>query len=465
MPSSNKIAYRLFRPAIHKAVGSSTPAGAVVSPVHLVCLHGLLGSCMNFTSLCRGLSQSPPAGKLALSAAAPLSFSSLGIRTIRGAGLEDSVGQPIPPLFNSVALDSRNHGDSFHHSSMSLDDLADDLQQFLRQYAADRLAESAIVTASGAHAGGQSSSPVSGTMVQGAIEIPVGADKSHWFCPSMLSSSLASESGPLPILLVAHSMGGVALMHWLWREHVLHFSANLAQGRNASVSSTDDGVPSTDPLPLVFSNPLYKIIGAIIIDVGPTQRPRSFYQTVEMLQFLPELPLDQLRSLKEVEQWLLENGPPHLFNQSSIWEIRYHLSNIQFPPSEKLNARSTNDLPPAKWKIGLNEILGNLQNILWCDGGEQVQKALQHVQQTAGPSVLPPPFRSFPLQFVFGEKSPYNQPKAHESIERFFDESSVMEIAGADHFLHIQQRKAFCHILTEFAREAELLSTFSADAS
>eukprot|EP00796_Vickermania_ingenoplastis_P006540 gene6540-4715_t len=446
-----RLAYQVFEPS-----GGSIPVAH--SAARLVCLHGLLGSSRNFGAICRTLAagsmsrtqpdlparhlHGPPslAGRLLRTDTGPREG---GCRREGEEGLAHPIAAAAHP---SVAYDCRNHGDSFHHPFMSLDDLADDLQQFLC-YIVSQESSSSLCASSSSSSSSQIARQTLGRRRSGSgpgvdadggpvvlvrhtgpvqlyspdAEPPSCVDASPW-------GSLAHPppgDTPVPLILVGHSMGGVTALHWIWREHLLHHHR-----------CQQHALPLSLPLvpPPCFANQFYRIVGAVIIDVGPTARPLVFSDTMRRLRFLREIPVEQLHSLAAVEQWVCSNGPPDLFHPGALWQVRYYLSNLVFEPGG-----------PARWRINLDAILNHLDHLVWCDGGPRV--VVKALQQTG---LCRRRFDTFPLLFLFGEHSPYNHPRAHQSIAAHFSQPVTLEVLGADHFLHIHQRKTFCRLVSNF---------------
>ncbi|CAD2219170.1 hypothetical protein ADEAN_000666300 [Angomonas deanei] len=253
---------------------------------------------------------------------------------------------------------------------------------------------------------------------------------------------LSPDATPVPIVLVAHSMGAMVLMHWAWREHIKIWSNKIRLGDHSPTLYQN-----------VFTNDLYKIVGAVVLDMAPADRPATFNNTIRMIEFLTQIPLLLFKNAKEVEVWLLENGPKDVFNQQNIFQIRYHLSNLDF-----------SDKNQPKWKIGLSEIIGGLHSILWEEGGfDSMKLAWDTLNFANRRRVLAhkpiwehaEKFSEVPFCFVFGETSSYYNPKAVENIQKHFQEPHIVDIKGADHFLFMRHKPQFMRVLRGFLQEIE----------
>lgn len=418
----SRIGHRTFRPKPpHHTLFDGKATEAAVSPAHLVFMHGLLGSCRNFTSLATSLAGRDSEQRL-------LAEAKMGLTTHTEL-LEPklSAWEPLRPaaaprLYTSTAFDWRNHGESSHNPVMNLSGLSDDIVSYLEDYST-RLRFEELQTS---------------RTSQGVECVPD-------YHAEITVPDAAAASGPLPVVLVAHSMGAMALMDWLWREHVNIWAHRCFLGSDSPLIESN-----------VFSNEHYKVIGAVIIDMAPSQRPDSFNDTIRLIDFLPEVPLDQLHSSQEVEKWLLVNGPDDVFNQQNIFQIRYQLTNIDF--TDPANPR---------WRIGLKEIVGGLHEILWEEGGiasmQQARDALmvanrRRISQRKKIWERPTKFNKFPCYFIFGEDSPYNTPAAHEGVWQHFFQPHVLQLNKADHFMFMRHKTSFMELFRSMCYDAELQS-------
>ena len=282
-----------------------------------------------------------------------------------------------------VCMEWRNHGQSLHVPDHSIDALSQDLVDVccLR----DCTGGESVPTAS-----------VWGSPGVNEWIAPTQATRS----PSngALCSTNGGEGGERPLYLMAHSMGGVSAMHALCSQDSLW-------GR---------------------------IAGAVIVDIGPCERPKYTQRLQDAVRALTTIPLSTLSTRKEAELWLLANGPEHVFrphNNSptpeSIWLARYLVSDIITAP----------DSTTLKWRINIQSIVDGLDKLSW---------------------KLPPPTTRCPVPtlFLFGEKSPYfTESKALESIPKYFSNTEVQVIPDAGHFVFLDKRKEFCAtIATHFKK-------------
>lgn len=416
-----RLAHRIYAPAAVPRVLSSAGViqPATPSPVHLVFMHGLMGGHRNFTSVCAAMSGAQ--GEESLRAeAAKEELKRVSVPSDCTAAAECCPPPPVAPkprVYPCVAFDWRNHGDSAHDANMTLDGLAEDVTDFLADYAAATAA-----------------SP----MTPGA--------------PSCLSPQ---RGGPVPLILVAHSMGALGVLHWMWtahlkqwRDHVLANGQGSLRPSKAAASGAAATAEGTSGPTSLFSNDAYRVLGAVLIDTAPAERPTSFQDTKRLIRSLPSIPLDTLDTRADVERWMQENGPKDLCTPDNIWLLRYQLSNLIFQK----------DAPPA-WKIGLHEILHGLDRISWRSGGDSCDAIVRDVEKLAVaqglPTPAPPPLDEFPTFYLFGATSPYDTPVTRAAVRRIFKSPCVLEMEEAGHFLFMRQKRTFVSTLQDMCYALE----------
>lgn len=424
------LARRTYRPRPpYHTLFDGKPTAAAVSPVHLVFMHGLCGNNRNFSSLCTSMAGLDSDQRL--TSEAKTALMDCQEITLPGHSAKAPVPKPAAArVYTCTAFDWRNHGDSPHNACMGLKSLSEDLFDYLMAYSTHLRYEQLQVTKQSA---GVECVPVDA----GAPSAPPQATEGEH------ATGSPPPGEPLPLLLVAHSMGAMGLMHWMWREHVNIWAHKVSLGGESPYLRSN-----------VFSNPSYRVIGAVIIDMAPAERPDSFNETIRIIDFLPKVPLHELRSPQEVEKWLLANGPSDVFNQQHIFQIRYHLSNLDY----------TNPAQP-RWRIGLQEIVHGLHEILWEEGGVDCIRQARDALATANRRRVtehkriwerPTRFTEFPTYFVFGENSPYNTERAHQSIFLHFQQPNLVEMKKADHFMFMRHKNSFMEQLRRFCYDAEV---------
>jgi pimeloyl-ACP methyl ester carboxylesterase len=396
-----RLAHRIYAPVAAPHVLSSTGIvqTATLSPVHLVFMHGLMGSHRNFASVCIAMSGAQSEESMKSEVEEEMKRVTVPADCDEVAGCCPHL--PVagaPRVYQCVAFDWRNHGDSEHNANMTMDGLAEDVTSFLADYAA---ASRAAPTT---------------------------------------SSNAGTATSPVPLILVAHSMGALGVLHWMWTAHLRQWRDHvLASGygalRPAKGRASTEHTFSSNTVSL-FSNPAYRVIGAVILDTAPAERPASFQGTKRLIRSLPSIPLATLDTRADVEHWMLKNGPKDVCTPNHIWLLRYQLSNLTFPKNG-----------PPTWKIGLQEIIHGLDHISWRSGGDSCDAILREVEKLAVsqhlPTPAPPPLDEFPAFFLFGATSPYDTPATRAAVRRIFKSPCIVEMDDAGHFLFVQQKRTF----------------------
>lgn len=301
--------------------------------------------------------------------------------------------------YPALAYDFRNHGDSFHSPEHNFDVHRNDLRDLLRAINVDDTNETRVI--------------------RGGAEPPASA----------------AGASDFKIVLVAHSMGGMLLMDYLWRFH--RRGATSEGGGHEEDGLKDD-----------------RVVGAVIVDVAPFTRPEWFYRLRDDLQVLKDLPATQMTTHSEAEQWVKKHANPSL--AANTWMIKYLLTNLERRPHAihgALDAAPTAAESPyanvgaivpvdahkretLQWKCNLNVLIDNIDKTLWAHDAPR---------DTSGGSLV-----TLPTLHVFGEMSPYRSTESLAAIPKFFGNADVRTVLGAGHFVHIEKRRAFTDLLRAF---------------
>lgn len=407
-----RLAHRIYAPTAVPHVMSSTGViqAATPSPVHLVFMHGLLGNHRNFASVCTAMSGAQSEESMKAELVGEMKRVTFPADCDETAGCRAHLAVAAAPrVYPCVAFDWRNHGDSAHTANMTLDGLAEDVTDFLVDYAR------AAVSASSPELSNSNSN----------------------------SAAPSTPTSPVPLILVAHSMGALGVLHWMWTAHLRQWRDDiLVNGHGALHQSRASATAATSPdaITSLFSNSDYRILGTVFIDTAPAERPVSFQKIKQLIRSLPNIPLDQLGSRAAVERWIQENGPKDLCTPDSIWLLRYQLSNLTF----------SKDSPPT-WKVGLQEIIDGLDSISWHSGCDMCDAIVRDVERLAVsqnlPTPSPPPMHQFPVFYLFGATSPYDTPVTRAAVRRLFKSPCIMEMEDAGHFLFMQHKRTFVSTL------------------
>lgn len=140
----------------------------------------------------------------------------------------------------------------------------------------------------------------------------------------------------------------------------------------------------------------------MVADIAPVHYDHSFDATIQALK---SLPLDQVQNRREAEQFLAGAIPD----------------------------------------VGFRQFL--LQNLLLKDGNYYWRINLDFIAKTAHHIVgFPEPATQSAKKalFIGGERSEYIQPKA---VLRLFPHAEIVEIAGAGHWLYVEEPDAFCRVV------------------
>lgn len=366
------------------AANATSPLCAI-SPVHVVVMHGLMGSWKNWHAVATDLSTPAP----------PVVTPNAEVAT----ALKQ---QQSLISYPTVSFDWRNHGESAHSSDHSLDGLAQDLSDFLHDY-------STVVRS---EAGNK------------PIDTPSGG----------------AVGGKVPIVLMAHSMGGAGLMNFIWKNHTEFLDTLSAQNEKICLTSTHD---HSTPLPEIcvnkmFANDSYEIVGAVVVDVGPCPRPESFHRMADAVKYLATIPLDTFHSMADVEKFVIANGPKPTFSQENMWMVKYFLSNLT---TEHRDAPSSSSkaTPHFRWRCGIHEVSKGMNRLLW-----------PYDNTAEGSGHVYPVMSAFPVHFVFGQLSPYYNATATGSVGNYFGDVSIGVVEGGSHFMFLERKKLFCSEVRSF---------------
>jgi pimeloyl-ACP methyl ester carboxylesterase len=154
--------------------------------------------------------------------------------------------------------------------------------------------------------------------------------------------------------------------------------------------------------------------GAIIVDVAPSShRPLAMPDLSVELGAILNLDWSRRPSLKEANQQLQKVI-------SNAQQRGFLLSNVDFRTGT--------------FRTDLQKIYDNLKELNWDLKNEEA------IFQTS----------DFPVTFIFGENSPYKtDASAQESVSRVFPHAEQHTIADAGHWVHVQQKERFVHLVSE----------------
>ncbi|MGR9116043.1 MAG: alpha/beta fold hydrolase [Gammaproteobacteria bacterium] len=145
----------------------------------------------------------------------------------------------------------------------------------------------------------------------------------------------------------------------------------------------------------------------VVVDIAPVAYQHSFDG---ILQALKRLPLDRVGNRKQADDLLSDKIPEQNFRQFLLQNLV--LQNNQY-----------------RWRIDLDIFCRTAANIIGFPDSERV-----------------PPFCGETL-FIAGESSSYLK---EEVVTPLFPESSVVTIAGAGHWVHVERPDDFLHLVEAF---------------
>jgi len=157
--------------------------------------------------------------------------------------------------------------------------------------------------------------------------------------------------------------------------------------------------------------------GAIVVDVAPVLiRPATMPDLDKELRAILRLPLHQQLSHREANA-LLESSIPNVEQRGFL------LSCV--------------DLSSSRFLTDVSAIHANLSSLTWTD--ERVYDG------------------ELPLQFVFGQHSPYNCDLASQSaVQRVFPRAKTVVIPNAGHWVHVEQKDVFVDAVKQFLSRLSL---------
>ncbi|KPI89677.1 hypothetical protein ABL78_1170 [Leptomonas seymouri] len=379
-------------------------AAKVVNPSaasQLIIAHGLLGSAMNWVTVARHLVEHPM--------------------------LQDK-------LRCVNAVDMRNHGSSPHSSDHTNAALASDLeavvlreQQELRRAfdaPADCSTHNSILI--GHSMGGLA---VMGTLLRRANEdrlLPLCADDSDSTSAGGPASPFGSWGADEPRRCSAAMRAVNEAFSFTASQPIADVLYNRATAATSSIASR---IPR-----------LGRISGAIIVDVTPTMRlgeQRSSTDNVrETLQRMTKANLSAIHNYNQARDELIRVGMTDKAMRDFV------TTNIVLNQRDKTH--------PAQWKCNLPVLAGDYGSFRASITSWYTSAATAAAEHGAASSVLAPQPCSLPVLFVFGGKSPYNEPEHRRQIPKFFSNATQVEVDGAGHFVHYEKTREFVDAVAPF---------------
>ncbi|KAG5484073.1 hypothetical protein LSCM1_05927 [Leishmania martiniquensis] len=337
-------------------------------------------------------------------------------------------------LRRAVAVDMRNHGNSAHSSDHSNAALASDLEALVlreQQELNRAFRDPTSCTTRNAILIGHS---MGGFTVIGSLLRRANEDR--------LLASGADHCGDADATL---SYGEWSAEHRRWCTAAM-CAVNAEFGFAPSQPISDVLFSSHDvPSPTARDSnaasraPLLgRVAGAIIVDVTPTMRlgkQRGGTDSVkETLECMTRVRLDVIHSYDDATAELMRVGMTDKAMRSFV------ATNIALDAKDKSK--------PARWKCHLPVLAGDY-------GSLQPTITSWFASPVAAPgsaslACAPPRRCTLPVLFVFGGRSPYNEPDHRQHISRFFSNATQVEVAGAGHFVHYEKTKEFADVVAPF---------------
>lgn len=284
-------------------------------------------------------------------------------------------------------------------------------------------------------------------------------------------------------ILIGHSMGGLAVIGTLLRraneDRLLplradeydndpsgltspfgRWNADRRRGCSAGMRAVNDEFSFATSQPIsdvLFNNPttaaaaatsgiasripkLGRIAGAIIVDVTPTMRlgeQRSSADNVrETLARMTTVNLGAIHNYEEAREELIRVGMTDTAMRNFV------TTNIVLDTRDKTQ--------PAQWKCNLPVLAGDYGSFQSTITSWYKSAAEQKDGASSAAAVAAPHPCTLPVLFVFGGKSPYNEPEHRRQIPTFFSNATQVVVEGAGHFVHYEKTKEFTEAVAPF---------------
>ncbi|KAG8344596.1 putative Serine aminopeptidase S33 putatively [Trypanosoma vivax] len=179
---------------------------------------------------------------------------------------------------------------------------------------------------------------------------------------------------------------------------------------------------------------------AIIVDIAPStsimHRQGNDVSPLEMLEAMKAVNLTEVHSSTDAENELKNAGVVDKFMRSFL------LTNLRFKSKGC----------GAEWRVNLPVIhshysLISLGLLDWYIAAERQGASCAGA---AAINKVAPQRSQLPVLFVFGEKSPYNNPAHVQLIDLFFSNVTRVEIPAAGHFVHYDKMYEFIDAVVPF---------------
>jgi pimeloyl-ACP methyl ester carboxylesterase len=243
-----------------------------------------------------------------------------------------------------------------------------------------------------------------GASPHSAVQTPVAmsVDLEHFIADPAADADAAAdaaEGGPRKVVLIGHSMGGIAAMTTALR---------VANGSALHCSVLRE-----------------RVVGVVIVDVCPIIRTTATFDKITHdLDCLLDLPMTPSLSLTSADLMLREAIPDKQMRM-------FLLTNLK--------SGSVKDDVAASWKCNLDVLRGSLTMLPF---------APADMRQHGGPLARV----DLPTLFVFGERSEYNHPAGRAEVGEYFSSAEQVVIAGSGHYPHFEKRDEFVAAVAPFMR-------------
>ncbi|KAG5509597.1 hypothetical protein JKF63_06302 [Porcisia hertigi] len=344
-----------------------------------------------------------------------------------------------------IAVDMRNHGSSLHSSDHSNAALASDLEGLVlgeQQELIRTFPDPALCTTRNSILIGHS---MGGLTVIGALLRRANEDRllGTWV-DNLDNTNAATTNRTWQTESLRQCSGAMrAVNEEFGFAPSQPISDVLFDNPSASLSpSANSGIAARIP-------PLGRIAGAIIVDVTPTMRlgeQRSCADNVkETLDRMTQVRLDAIHSYKEAHAELIRVGMTDQAMRDFV------TTNIALDP--------TNKSKPAQWRCNLDVLSGDYGSFQpsitnWFTSSSSSSAAAGAESATAvgqaSSADQPPQPCTLPVMFVFGGKSPYNEPDHRQRISKYFTRATQVEVADAGHFVHYEKPREFADAVAPF---------------